>query len=311
MRKREMKTGRYQRVLFMVLCAVLLTMLLPVTASADAGPKPSVRVTFENLGNEPCYATLLSKDDENGPWMAWNGTEEDAVYEENLSEEYKMEYESSNAFAKYPDTDGYYYLQRSWCISKTGEVDWIYYPPDSFKILLYYPETDTFAVSGIYDRYAFDTYYTVDMAGIDPAALEYGEEVLTARRSYDYGGEIVGLLARILITIAIEMAIAAGFNFREKKQLRVLIVVNCVTQILLNVLLNVFNYTAGAWAFIAAYVLLETLVFLIEAVVYCIWLRKVSGFQRKKRVYVGYAWVSNTVSFIVGMIIARLLPGIF
>jgi len=127
-----------------------------------------------------------------------------------------------------------------------------------------------------------------------------------------YGGEIVGLLARILITIAIEMAIAvSAFGFREKKQLRVLIVVNCVTQILLNVLLNVTGYFNGPISFIVDYIFLETLVFVIEAVVYCIWLRKVSGFQRKKRVYVGYAWVSNTVSFIVGMIIARLLPGIF
>lgn len=312
MKNREMKTVRYKRVLFMALCVLLLTMLLPVTASADIGPKPSVRITFENLGDEPCYGTLLSQDDENGPWMAWDGTEEDAAYQENPSEELEMEYESGNAFAKYPDTDGYYYLQRSWCISETGEIDWTYYPPDSFKILLYYPETDTFAVSGIYERYAFDAYYTVDMADIDPAALGNSEVALSAHRSYDYGGEIVGLLARILLTIAIEMAIAVmAFGFREKQQLRVLIVVNGATQIILNILLNIYNYIAGEWAFIAAYVLLETLVFVIEAVVYCIWLRKASGFQRKKRVYVGYAWVSNTVSFIFGMIIAHLLPGIF
>ena len=223
-----------------------------------------------------------------------------------------MHYEIWKEFVDYEDTDGYYFLQEGWTISETQEIKWTNGPPSRFKILLYFPDTDSFAVSGIYDRYAFDSYYTVDMAGIDPAALEYGEEVLSARRSYDYGGEIVGLLARILITIAIEMAIAVmAFGFREKRQLRVLIVVNGATQILLNVLLNIFNYMAGEWAFLAAYVLLETLVFVIEAVVYCIWLRKVSGCPKKKRVYVGYAWVANTVSFIVGMIIARLLPGIF
>ena len=308
MRKREMKTGRCKRVLFMVLCAVLLTMLFPVSASADIGPKPSVRITFENLGDELCYGTLLSEQDNNGPSWAWNGDEEWANYEEKPSSYREIGYEEWKALVEYEDTDGYYYLQESWLISETGEINWTYYPPDPFKILLYFPDTDTFAVSGVCEQYAFDTYYTVDMADIDPN----GGEMLPVRRSYDYGGEIVGLLARILLTIAIEMVIAVmAFGFREKRQLQVLIVVNGATQILLNVLLNVTGYINGPIIFVLDYIFLETLVFVIEAVVYCIWLRKVSGFPRKKRVYVGYAWVSNTVSFIVGMIIAWLLPGIF
>ncbi|MBE6932835.1 MAG: hypothetical protein E7464_05610 [Ruminococcaceae bacterium] len=310
MRMREKKTGGYQRALCMAICVLLLAMLLPVTASADSGPKPSVQVDFENMEGVLCYGTLLGAPELiASPHSIWDGTEEDGNYQgAAYTTGNVLPYNIWKHFAEYEDTDGYCFWQQGWTVSETQEIYWGHYPPQNFKILLYFPDTDTFAVSESYETYAFDSYYTVDMAESD----QNSGGTLSVRRSYDYGGEIVGLLARILITIAIEMAIAvSAFGFREKKQLRVLIVVNCVTQILLNVLLNVTGYFNGPISFIVDYIFLETLVFVIEAVVYCIWLRKVSGFQRKKRVYVGYAWVSNTVSFIVGMIIARLLPGIF
>ena len=298
----------------MAICVLLLAMLLPVTASADSGPKPSVQVDFENMEGVLCYGTLLGAPELiASPHSIWDGTEEDGNYQgAAYTTGNVLPYDIWKHFAEYEDTDGYCFWQQGWTVSETQEIYWGHYPPQNFKILLYFPDTDTFAVSESYETYAFDSYYTVDMADIDPAALEYGEEVLSVRRSYDYGGEILGLLARILLTVAIEIAIAVwAFGFREKKQLRVLITVNCATQILLNVLLNVTDYLSGPVFFVVNYVFLETLVFVIEAVVYCIWLRKVSGVPRKKRVYVGYAWVANTVSFVAGMLLAWLLPGIF
>lgn len=51
--------------------------------------------------------------------------------------------------------------------TETSEFKWTYYPPQRFKILVYFPETDSFAVSGIYERYAFDSYYKVDAGDIE------------------------------------------------------------------------------------------------------------------------------------------------
>lgn len=48
MRKKKLTT--------LALCFVMAILLLPITASADTGPKPSVRITFENMGDETCYA---------------------------------------------------------------------------------------------------------------------------------------------------------------------------------------------------------------------------------------------------------------
>ena len=73
-----MKSRKFIKVFSMILCIVTVSMIFPITANADMGPKPSVRITFKNLGDELCYGTLLSSKESTGPASAWNGKEEDA-----------------------------------------------------------------------------------------------------------------------------------------------------------------------------------------------------------------------------------------
>ena len=312
-----MKHRTLMQFIAMLLCALFAVAAVPITVSADTGPKPSVRISFENMGDELCYGTLLSKTESTGPASAWNGDNTDARHNENEAYSYAaFDYETWKAFVEYEDTDGYYFLQEGWVVSETKKIEWTYYPPDSFKILLYYPETQSFVVSGIYERYAFDAYYTVDMDGINIGSVAYDEERSTderieAYRSYPYTQEVLSLAARIVITILMEMGIALLFGFRRKKQLLLLIGVNTATQILLNVLLNGTNYNAGLLAFVGFYILLELVVFVLEAILYCIWMKKFSAQPRKNWFYVLYSLVANGVSFGAGMLIARWLPGIF
>ena len=304
-----MKPKKTSKIVVMLLCAVFIITNLSLTASADTGPKASVRILFENMGDELCYGTLLSKYESTGPNSVWDG-DEDHIYN------YNLDLEIWRAFVEYKDTDGYYFLQTGWKVSNTKEIAWTYYPPPSFKILLYYPETETFAVSGIYEKYAFDTYYTVDMNCVNIGSVEYNEDLSTneridAYRSYNYMQEILSLVARIVITIAIEMAVALLFGFRKKKQLLVLASVNVITQIILNLLLNVINYNSGPLDFVLYYILFEIFVFATEAVLYCTILKKVSENPKKNWYYVLYALVANAVSFGAGFIVAQMLPGIF
>lgn len=301
-----MKNRRFARV-FAVLMCVITAVALSVTASADMGPKPSVNVDFENLGDELCYATLLSRTKTTGPASAWDGDDNHSYM--------PCGYDVWKAFVDYEDPDGFYYLQETWQINETQKLAWTYYPPNEFKILLYFPETNTFASSGIYERYAFDTYFTVNMEGVD-LSVDYNEELSTNKRleaykSYNYRVEIASLAARIVITILIEMAIALIFGYREKKQLLLLAGVNSVTQIILNVLLNVINYNSGELAFVVFYVLFELIVLVCEAVVYYILLNKVSVKPKPKWLAVIYALVANAASFVGGILIAQWLPGIF
>lgn len=308
---------KYHRQISLILiCAVLVILAFPITANADTGPKPSVRIQFENMGDELCYGTLLSETDSTGPASAWDGTEENALTNENYPYSDYLDREVWEAFVNYEDPDGYYFLQEGWTVSETGEIAWTYYPPSSFKILLYYPESGTFVSSGIYERYAFDSYYTVDMDGVNIGQVEYNEDLSTdeqiiAYRSYDYRQEVLSLIVRIVITIAIEMIIALLFGFRKKKQLQILVIVNIITQIILNVLLNIINYNSGSLAFTLFYVLLEIVVFAIEAVLYCTFLKKASEAQKKNWYYATYSFAANLASFGAGFLLARILPGIF
>lgn len=313
-----MKNKRFTRAFATLLCAVLVMMIFPITASADIGPKPSVRITFENLGNEECWGTLLSSKPSTGPSSAWDGNEEDARHNENSNEQYSYQpfgYDIWKAFVDYDEQDDFYFLQEAWQINETKELAWTYYPPNEFKILMYFPETGEYAVSGVYERYAFDSYFTVNMDGVK-LSVDYNEELssddrLNAYKSYNYGVEVGSLVARILITIIIEMGIALLFGYREKKQLLLLVGVNSGTQIILNVLLNIINYNSGEMAFVVSYILFELVVFAIEAILFYHLLNKISIKQKPKWLAIVYALVANAVSFGVGMMIAECLPGIF
>ena len=288
-----------KRRLFVFLMCFVLVMALPITASADMGPKPSARIEFTGIEGETYYGTLLSKHDSTGPASAWNGDAKYADYQPG-----EEGYDIWLKFVEYQDADGYYFLQEWWDCSDTNQLNWTYHPPTPFKILLYFPETDTFCVSPVYERYAFDSYFTVDLSDCDTAPI-------MASKSYDYTWEIISLVARIILTIALELGIALLFGYREKKVLTFLAVLNIVTQVTLNVALNVINYNSGALTFTFSYVLFEILVFAIEAVAYVVLLRKFSGKKQKKGRAVGYAFIANAASFALGLWLAHIIPGIF
>lgn len=284
---------------FSFIMCLMLVMAMTIPASADIGPKPSVQIEFTGMEGQTYYGTLLSMYESTGPASVWDGNPEHADYQPG-----EEGYDIWLKFMEYQDADGYYFLQWWWDCSETNQLNWTYYPPTPFKILLYFPETDTFYVSPVYERYAFDSYFTVDMSDLDA-------DPMVADKSYDYTWEIISLAARIILTIALELAIALLFGYREKKVLGFLAIVNAVTQVGLNVALNIINYNSGSMIFTFNYVLLEILVFAIEAIAYAVLLKKFSGKEQKPVKAVGYALVANAASFGFGLWLAHVIPGIF
>lgn len=292
---------KHHKILSCILAIFLFICLTPLNVRADIGPKPSVTITVDGVEDGVVYyATLLSEKKSTGPASAYDGNY--ARYDST-----DEEYDIWKKFVEYEDSDGYYFLQEFWECSGSDSFRWGYFPPTPFKILLYFPEYDSFAVSNIYNRYAFDTYYAADLEGVDIRLAGAGEELelIRVRKNYDYTWEIVSLLARIVLTILVELVIALLFGLRKKNQLLFLTVCNVLTQVALNVLLNVINYNKGQWAFTFYYVLMEFAVFAIEAVAYKMVLQ--TGTKR----LVAYAFVANAVSFVIGLWLAHIIPGIF
>lgn len=293
---RREKTVNYPALFLVVLIGAILS--FSMTARADTGPKPSVKISFEGIENEIYYVTLLSETEGNGPWQAGNSYEE-WQGEKNIWEK----------FNTYEDADNFYFWGIFEECSETDSYVWGYYPPETFKILLYFPEQDSFLVSGICERYAFDSYFTAQITENGELMAQSAE--ITVQRSYDYTREIVSLLCRTVITILLELGIAWLFRFRSKKQILVICITNVVTQTILNVLLNVINYNRGNRAFIFHYVWMELLVFVIEGLVYAAMCRRLAqDAERKLHPWI-YAFAANVISFAAGLWIANLIPGIF
>ena len=288
-----------QKIFILIAVFMLISALMPVVVHADTGPKPSVHVSFENMGSELCYATLLSETASTGPFSVWDGDEEHIEITSDITEDIWR------AFVDYKDSDGYHFLQRAvWKVSESKCLTWGYYPPKEFKILLFYPDTGSFLVSGVCERYAFDSYFTADMS-------ENSLGIISVHKSYNWQPEIISLVVRILITMAIELLIALLFGFRSRRELLFLAIVNAVTQIILNVMLNIINFRSGQAAFATGYIMLEIAVFAVEAVMYAVFLRKTSEKAKSVWVYIVYALVANAVSFGAGLCIAHVIPGIF
>ncbi|MBQ7944767.1 MAG: hypothetical protein IJ326_11980 [Lachnospiraceae bacterium] len=266
----------------------------PMSVSADIGPKPSVEIEFIGLEEEEYYVTLLSEIDSTGPWSEGNS------YYEYMGDEAVFK-----KFSEYEDADGYYFLSYMEDCSEDDVFEWNYYPPQKFKVLIYLPEKDSFIATGqIYERYAFDSYFTVYVSDVEASKIE-------AEESYDFSMEIVSLIARVILTVVAELLIALLFCYRDKKSLTAIALANVVTQVILNILLNVINYNSGQYAFVFHYVWMEIVVFIIEAFIYDKAIGRENKATGKKYHPWAYAAVANLISIIVGIWIARVIPGIF
>ena len=337
---------------FRLVSLILLTFVLlapaflrteTMKASADTGPKPSVRVTFENMGDELCYGTLLSKTPSTGPARAWDGTEEGKYIYEGADEAVWR------AFTEFKDSDGFYFLQWFWRADENKALNWTYYPPQTFKILLYYPDRATksgaadnsagastrdskataasgaFCVSDVLKRYAFHSYYFVDMRNVQSETIGTIAKI-SVTQGYDYSAESLGFFVRFIITLGVETLLALAFGLRTKRAFLTVLAANGVTQIALNLLLNVRLHFNNLYGVIPLYFFAELFVFVAEAALYCFILgkRKNGGengsadenggkaaiVYSKKRLIL-YAFTANLISFCIGLPLAILLPAVF
>ncbi len=297
-----------RRVLLMTLCIlVMIAAFIPIPVKADTGPKPSVVITFNGLEDETYYATLLSRTESTGPFSVLeDGNTKDSNYVKNSED-----YHAYLKFLGYEDADGFFFLQFLQNCTYTHKLSWTYYPPQEFKILLYFPKTDAFVISEeSYERYAFDSYFTVDASELEISNVAKAGTIV-AIRSYGLTNEILSMIIRILITIAIELLIALLFGFNKKKQITAVLITNIATQTILNILLNVINYKQGGFAFVFNYIWMELLVFILEGFVFSKLLYRYEESSRRKIHPWLYALAANISSFVVGMLIAKWIPGIF
>ena len=271
--------------LFLTLC-----MLFALPVWADVGDKPSICITFENMPDVPFYGTLIVGTLPKG-----------AIYAADSNE---IEWYANvpitvyDAFCGYDEADSFSYwhspYENIFLCSESGRLVLNYPSPDRFKLLLYFPETETYAVSDVLEKYAYDASYVLDFGGAVPS-----DGVLLDVRTDDHlPSGIGGRFVRMVLTVLLELGIAWLFRYRTKPLVYRIITVNVVTQILLNLALVCIGFRLGGLAVLLAYFLLEIPVLLIEMIADAILLPDRRGGTWWKAVL--YAIAANLVSFIVG-----------
>lgn len=307
---------RNKLIRFFILFSIIFS-LLSVTAYADMGPKPSVNVSFKSANEDKFYVTLLSKEKGQGPWYI--PEKDESIVDESYSnfdiEEYGIKKELWDIFSSFKDKDGYYLLP--FIAECTDSFRWGYYPPESFKVLIYFPKSDLFAVSKIYERYAFDSYFEIDfktMTKIDDNTSESSKDVYLIDcepvSNYDYKTEAKAFISRILLTLLIEIGIAFIFGILNKRSFILLLSVNTVTQIFLNTALNIKSYYNGeGFTYYRYFVLLEGLILIFEAVCYVLALPKCTEKSTRKKA-IAYAIIANSASLLSGLLFSKVLNSI-
>lgn len=292
-----------KRYLSGTLLGMLLCVLLSTTAFADMGPKFSVEIRVDGLGEQRCYATLLSGERSTGPASVWDGSSEPEDYELGLESGGRREEAAAAfyAFGNYEDPDGYCFLARVFPL-ETGSLVWGYYPPDSFKLLLYFPESGELLAGEKLERYAFSSAYRVAL-NPDGSLGEFEKTNGPLR-------QIPSFLLRVAVSILIELAMALPFGFLTRYSVPLLIRTNLWTQLGLNLALAIYSHSHGAsgFFFTAAYLTAELCVFIAEALVYQNRLSELAPEKEGTPHPVLYAFAANAASFGLGIWLASLLP---
>lgn len=281
---------------------LILMAALGIYAFADFGPKPSVVVEFENAGDQEYYVTLVAKEDKLGSPYS-RVTDEDEQHDVNI--------DVWNRFMHYENPDGMVFAGNVQKLTGDGAYVWGYYPPSEFRVLIYFPDTDSFVESSeILEQYAFDSYYQMDFNDL-PENWNDAVAAIPVTRKYNLLWQITAFLLRLAVTVAVECLLAVLFGFKGKRQMLLVLAVNCATQLAMNLL--ILDESVGLFVFyVLQYALIEVGVILAEGLVYCLALPKLATPEQNRNIHpIAFAFFGNVASFSLGFLLSNWFPMLF
>lgn len=283
----------------LILFVLILSLAFSVNTSADTGPKPYVDITI-NGNTDGMYMTLLSNVKRHGPWATVDENKEEFTGDLKLINE---------KFVNYEDKDGFYYQQFIDDITD-HKFKWGYYPPDTFKILIYDTINDKFITDDvIYQKAEFGSVYTLTLNENMYVSKDASvSESFSVVKNNNIGREILTFFVRLAICLTIELVLALLFGFR-KLELVPILIANIVTQVAFNLFLTLYIYFNGfqLLLIIPAYIFFEVIIFASESIANTYFIRLVDnkcGIEAKKTgMIILYTFVANFASLVFGYLI--------
>lgn len=178
--------------------------------------------------------------------------------------------------------------------------------PLEFKLALVL-EGDIIIVSPFIEMTQYDFVITWDVRGEDLSLSRSDVGVISGLNAHPitYASTWIHFIARVLVTLAVELTVLWAFRFTLKKTVLQVLILNIVTQTTLTWGTIYAFYTGRQQSLIsvlAAFILGEVAVFTTEVVFMGLFVREHGFFRR-----VTFALVANTLSLIVGFVLMMVL----
>ena len=201
---------------------IILSMTIVALVGLFNGHYQATTIEIKGI-NGSCYGTLLSREPGSGPWNT----------REDKTPSYAPDH-VKKAFKEYKDPDGYYYFNYFEDVER-GLLRWDSFPPEDFKLLLYFEETDTFMSTEIAHRYSLTS----------PFEVRITAEGLILKKSYDYPTFLFRFFLRVLISAGISVLISLLYCKRYCMNIKCFIISNVAFHIMLNLFISFYSYYRG------------------------------------------------------------------
>ena len=269
----------YKRLLAMMMAAMVVVIGFSSVVLADTGPKPECDVTVTNAPDGEYYIAFLTDE--------WTDIVEFS-YDDSLSD---RENEVIRYIEEYEDEDGYRLFKnfRKHYFKSNKDHKYNFFGdagvlPKTYKILIV-PIDGEVKVSPAITQKAFWAKMTYD----------YSSNTIKENYTGVYARCIPWVFVFVFITFINEGLILLAFNLFRKKNLVPFLVINLITQFLLNVV-NIIWYASGnSGLYFLIWMAAETVITAIEAFWYSKKLVRKDGSVSVKR-NVFYAITANLVS---------------
>lgn len=263
---------------------VIFLLIFGQSAFADMGPKPSLDIKIINLPDGEYYVDLLILD-------------ADSDYGNNLDGTHEYNPDMIKILEQY-DEDGYSAAMAVGtsipifgdiiCEVKdgVGNISFRYMGvPEHFKLIIVSKDLDVI-VSPDITTFAFQANVTYDS---EKNSLK--ESNITISYGWQFAQTFFG-------TILLELLILFAFKFSIKANWKAFLIINFITQMLLTSAIIYFTMMSDVVTAFIVFLILEPVVFLIEAVLFT---RLLKEHKRSRRFF--YAVVANLFSFGIGILI--------
>ena len=269
---------------------LILGLLLPVlmnVSKADNGPKPSITINVKN-GPQAYYIALRGS----------GGSGHD----------HHWEYEKSRLKENYPGEKEHQAIDKIFSLGihitpvgtscyrggGSGSYRFGYMVPKTFCVVMVTLDGDVI-ISDDVTKERYNAVFEYDVSTGELRELIKDGRMLYAK----------GAVSCYILTLLLEGILLIPFGFASKKKNWIhFLIANTVTQIILNVYLvnNVTDHMTKGIAF-THFFFIELVIFIIEAVYYGITLREKNGDDVEGGKVVGYAFIANLASLVIGSII--------